>query len=208
MKATFVKCFAIVGGAMAWNAGMAAAPGMSPNTSFETMDGINAPTQGALVVGSGDGPGWQGPWQATYLPADTTYDGTEATTGSWSMLQDTTGRDEEPEIERIFARPMKKGHLAVRVRLDKVDRNSLGLFLSNGPPNLRDGNPAAHGGRAVYVAFIVNDHLNSTGGNGDMTAYSGQSEIVIADAAQAANVWYEIGIDFDCTKDTFDVYLE
>lgn len=183
-----------------------AAKPLSPNTSFETTDGTLAPLAGEVVSGGGDGPGWAGPWSSSHLPADIVYDDTLSTTGKWAMLLDTSGRDEEPTIARVFDKPIKKGLMLIRVRINRNDRNSLGIFLSNGDPDLGGG---SYLGRAIYVGIDPAMYHNLTPGGSDVAAYDGATGVVLADDAAPANAWHEILIEFNCNNGggTYNVYL-
>ncbi len=183
-----------------------AAKPLSPNTSFETTDGTITPLVGEVVSGSGDGPGWAGSWVSTYLPTDIVYDNSRSATGQWSMLLDTSGRNEEPSIGRVFSKPIKKGLALLRVQVNRNDRNSIGIFLSNGDPNLGG---ATYSGRAIYVGIDPAMYHNTTPGGGDVAAYDGTTGVVLADDAAPANVWHEFLIEFNCNADggTYNVYL-
>lgn len=205
---------ALLGAGLLLGAGPAA-QAAPPSTSFETINGSTAPTQAGLINNTGDGPGWAGPWFARYLPNRTVYDGSQTAVGQWSMLQETPGLDEEPEVARFLAVPIVKGSVSFRIMRDKTDRNSMGFFLSSGDPNLNDRNGAiSQAGRTMVVDFVPGQYFsqfqsNIAGPNGDISAYDGGSfERVIADDFYVANRWYDVRIEFDCDTDTYDVYVD
>jgi hypothetical protein len=185
-----------------------AAKPLSPNTSFETTNGTIAPLAGEVVSGSGDGPGWAGPWVGEDFPSDSRYDNSRATTGQWSMMLDTTGTNNEPNIYRLFATPFKKGSVSFRMQVNSTGRNNKGVFISGGDPNYNNG--GSNAGRAIFFSFAPSKYYNSTGGNGDLSVYDGQVEAVLADNYYVADAWYEVTIEFDCNKDggVYDVYVD
>lgn len=160
-------------------------------TSFETTDGSTAPTDGNAIAGTGDGSGWSGNW--TNAGGTSSYhqydDDGSAPDGTWAFMHDTYTAhvNNEPVTYRALTDAVTSGRVSFKVKCNVDNRDNPGIWLHNGTS------------RALYLLF----DQQATGTNRDIIGPSGVCE----ENCIANNTWYKIDIDFDCTTDTFSVYL-
>ena len=159
-------------------------------TSFETTDGSTTPTDGNPIVSTGDGTGWSGNWidggTGTSL---IDYDTAQSQDGSWSFMFDSfTGHTNTADrIYRDLSSASASGYLTFYVRVNVDDRDT---------PVIRIRSTT---GNNIPIEF----QQTSTGTGRNIkicaTTYSG---------VMAKDTWYKIGIDYDCTTDTLDFYID
>lgn len=158
------------------------------DTSFETTNGTTAPTDGVSLEATGDGTGWSDNWTTTGT-GDWLYDDdiTGQPNGTWIANADTTGNNYEPTLDRTLTDAMTSGDVTYYYNTSKTNRDQHGFWL-------RDG--------TTLRMYITTNPQAS--GNSDLIDVTG----TIAAAMFGVNTWYKIRIDFDCTTDTFDVYVD
>src|SRR6266481_120586 len=163
-------------------------------TSFEGTNST-APINGVAIDSTGDGEGWSGNWIATMQSAESKYDNSVSHTGSWSLLQDTSGTTNEPKVSRILNTAIANGSVTAYLMKDKTNRNNDGIRLYRG--GLSDTNLVAQ----VYFTPTVS-------GNGNLQALDGSTETIIGYGVQATSTWYQIKIELNSYSQTYDVYMD
>lgn len=156
-------------------------------TSFETTDGSTSPTDGNNITGTGDGSGWTGNWTAT--ASRFVYDNAQAQSGTWSCNLNLASAT-EPTCERTLSSAVTSGTVSWRFRIANTNTSGEAFYLYSG------------GTRAIYTFKATNasSPCGYTVVNGASTAtYSG---------TLAVNTWYELEIEFDCSTDTYNFYID
>lgn len=152
-------------------------------TSFETTDGSTTPTDGNDLngTGSGEGTGFSGNWIGG---TGFDYDNALAQDGTWSALM---GVDADQQIYRALASTIVTGHFSCYLRWDNGAADNLGIQLQSGTTR----------GPDLFLNFDGSGNRKPT----DNSAYTGSATL-------PADTWTKIGIDFDCTTDTYDMYID
>lgn len=162
------------------------------DTSFETTDGSTTPTDGNTVTSTGDGSGWATNWahNGTYADKHVYDNGASAPDGTWCVMCDTSANNWEPYIKRTPTTSVTSGHFEIRYKTDVDDRDRNYIYLEDaGNTNL-----------VIYMDQVTSNtgrHLKELGGG-----------TTIASNAFSEGTWYKVGIDFDCTTDTYDIYID
>lgn len=159
-------------------------------TSFETTDGSTSPTDGNDLNGTGDGAGWSGNWTAgTQFDYDNGVAGIPG--GSWVMnnLQPSSA---DVNATRVLSSTVVSGRVEFRFRSSSITQDNFGIQLMDG----------ATRGQDMYFCSTTAGCGGSTG-----RAVTDNNGWILSDQVPV-NTWVKVGVDFDCTTDTSNVYLD
>lgn len=150
-------------------------------TSFETTDGSTTPTDGNDLngTGTGDGSGWSGGWSGG---TDFDYENALAFDGTWSV---TSGANVDQQIFRAMTTALVSGFFAVNMRFDSTLAHNFGVQLQSTTTRAQD----------IFLNLGTSFRAPT-----DNAGWTGTANL-------AVDTWYKIGVDFDCTTDTSDIYI-
>lgn len=159
-------------------------------TSFETTDGSTTPTDGNDIQATGDGTGWSGNWvDGGSATGKIVYDTGQSQDGSWSMMMDTFTAHVNlgPKVYRVLSSASTTGFIEYYVRCNVDDRDVPVTRLQSGTSSK-----------------IATQFVQTTTGTGRNVTVGGSTYSGVINI----DTWYKIGIDYDCTTDTFDFYID
>ena len=160
------------------------------STSFETTDGSTIPTDGVTIHNTGDGSGWSDNWTESGT-GDWIYDDDVAgvPNGTFVAQVDTGPANLETALDRTLNPTVAAGDLTFSFRINKTNRNNHNIIFREGGTN----------------RFGVASNPQQSGPAHLVEAVGGST---IASDLFSADTWYTIRINFDCSTDTFDVYVD